>query len=1282
MKKSCQILEKLLMGILGIVLSSIFFAIYFFEIRFTFQGMCIGSIKIPSLIHLEQIQVRYQKDQLIVDIDTAYVYKKALEGPSNAPVFSHIAFSIKNGFFQNSEGHADQGFAFTLDYSVEKPLSIVVEQKLHCTIYPKQVVALQFDHVHIEELKDWGKHFVVHPSFEWISQGVINGGIQIDLPKQKLIDGELFIENVVGGDIASSCNIFLEKIHLSSDQKVEVKNGSVRIVEPLDGYDFGVENVSGMIWGDLEHGIRFDLDGLLRQGVDKYPLFFEGFRGKDTILEADASLLLDEGSNLKKYFHISLENPEEGTVILKGLFDHVVESEYHALKQLFKPEIPFLDSIHVASMQVSFELKGVWEQGHLVSITAEDILGDFLVGFYDQPPIPLTIEARYSEAGLFTGQVIDGISRGILDLSLRGDEGSFEGTDLSAPLLNGLLTPFRDGWSLRGNASVLGKLCAGETQLQLFSEDLTFVDANIEFLLTKKPLKGEFLITKEGDVQGLLNCVAGELSISGLLKEPLVFEDLFSAIRIHNEEVYLEKIEAVYRGIELGGELSLHPISTGGQRLLLSVDYGKGSLHGLRVALPNIPLFLDGNVELQNRGFSLEADLVDGGDCHYQIDLRLKEGTIGGKEDPYTYLEADLFHSTWEDRSSFDVLLTGEAVDWFRLAGTIEHGFCFFDTKNTHLFQKPFKQLEGGEKAGGIAFQFDREELQTLATLFRVNLPFSSVEGFIGFRNFSELIAANLKLDEQEISFIKDKDLATLKKGEFAFSNSKISFEDLCLDLNESLFSTEKFTFAQEGSTFAGRIERGSLMIEEASYLGVKMESLDPSRLEWDDWCLKLQGGTVLFDNKHKLHLSGLNWDLFAGQGSLKTSKLDLATEISGLERATGWVKGEWGADQRFLDYKMTPFSTLFEGQSLQVDSLSGLLSESGFKLAVEGKVNQLQYKSVLHSHLHSFDRWHWSVESDLGRAFLDVSRDPKIGWVLHETKGDLLGLVWSLAPHGELRDPKALSVIGSLIVDPLLFTQGLNTFKIPVKMPFQIEKPLQLNGVCTLLRDLSKGPTFHGDLTGRYLKVEGVNIRNLSMQLHLEDGLLECKKIHAVDGAFDLSVDSCKVHLDSRDLLFEGITLIDFKPAQWTKEPHEDPFMIKELVIPTLFVQTKKGLELKGKGELYFINQEMRTKNIFDLPRDFLAVLGLDPSLLVPVSGQVEFSFERDKIFLDRLRRTYSDQARSSFFLDPNAVSYIALDGSLSIRMRMKQSALLRLAEPFVIAIDGSIGALEVQLQ
>ncbi|MFZ4772658.1 MAG: hypothetical protein ACOYK9_01545 [Chlamydiia bacterium] len=1283
-----KIFQRLFFGLIGCVVLALFSLIAFLDIRFNSEGLHIAALKWEPLCHFENIQIRYSKDFLFISIETAYVKKGVFETPSKERLFPKIGLSIKHGVFKG-EGGAEN-VAFSLECLPWQPVHLIVEQKLSVTIYPEGTVALAFDKVPIGELKGWVRNFYDHPTFDWIGQGTLDGAMHLDIEAHKLLEGELFLENIQGGDIQSGCFIFVEKIAVRPDQNIEVVNGSVRIAEPKEGYDFGVENLSGNLKWGFDHGIHFDLEGLLRQGVDTYPIFLQGSRGQHTILEADASLLLDQGANLKRYFHISLENPVEGTVILKGLFDHVVESELHALRQLFKADISFFDPIHVASMQVSFEVQGIWENGHLISITAEDILGEFQVSFYDQPILPLKVEARYSEAGLFSGKIKDGVSNGILEVSFKGGLGSFRGDDLSAPLLNSLLTPFRDGWNLRGSASVFGDISEEGTKVHFSSSDLTFIDSNVEFCLTKKPLEGDFLITPDDNVHGLLDCKEGELQISGLTPLPLIFDQLHSRISIWNEEVYLDEIQTTFQDLQLEGKLALQPLSTGGMRLKVAVHQGGGPLKGLQEWIHPFDQFIEGALELQGEGFSLEADLIQGGDCNYQIDFKLKEGVLGTKQNPYSTIEAEIFHSSWLNKSRFDVSLMGEAIDWIRVAGSIDQGFFCFDSKKTHLFQNPFKQLQGGEKEGGIAFSLSQEELDSIYKIFQIknSKQFSSVECFVGFRNFSDLIAGTCKLDQQEVSFIKEQDHLTIKKGNLALFESVIEFDDLELDLNSWTLSNGSIFFSKNGMLFKGHFHQGNLTIEEIVFNGQKIQSTDPIKIGFEGVNFKLQGGTLLIGEKHKVFLSSLLFDPIAQAFSLKTSKLEIATEefIEEKRVLTGWVKGEWSDTQKFLDYKMTPFSFSLLDQSIHIHNMSGILQQSRFKVDVEGKVNQLQFKSDLKSDWQNFNTIRWNVESDLGNASIEAQKDPNIGWILHESKGDIVGLIWSLSPHGNLKDREKFSVIGSITVDPSLFVQGLNTYKIPLHIPYQIEKPLQLNGVATFFRNQGKAPIFDGDLLGKYLKIEGVGCRNLSTHLHLEEGTLEATHIHASDPAFDLSIDTAKMHLDTQDLLVEGITLIDCKPALLTKSTpvskNEDPFIVKELVIPSLFVQTKGGIQLKGKGELYFINQEARSKNILDLPRDILAVIGLDPSLLVPICGHIEFTLEKDKILLDRLRRSYSDEFRSSFFLDPKNLSYITLDGGLFIRMRMKQSAILRLAEPFIIAIDGSLTEPSVQLK
>jgi hypothetical protein len=1292
---------------------------YFLDIKIDAEGIRLGKIAFEPYFCLENVALRYEKDCLFIDIDTAHLQKKVLDFFEGERVFEKLGFSIRNGFLKG-----ENTIGFSLDYPPREPLQLVVEQTFRLIVKDQSQIELGFDRLSIKDLKEWVKEFYYHPSFEWISSGIIDGCISLDIIQKKPIKSDLVLENIHGGNEDSGSEIFIEKIRLLSDQKMDVLNGSIRFVEPKEGYDFGIENLAGVLRWNQDHGVFFNLDGLLRQGEDSYPLFLEGCRGKNTIFEADASLLLDHSkasdqiihylrqsrafsqgfseknpdlnivqtglgaskdlvdfAGIKRYFHISLENPKEGLVILKGLFDHVVESELHALKQLFKPNIVELDLIHIEELKAKFEIKGVWENGHLTSISAENMQGDALVSFHGQPPVPLGISGSYSDSGVLQCQILDKTSKGNIDLYIKDEKMDVVGVHMSSSLMNALLTPFRDGWVLEGVADVCGQIEKNRTDLHLSSSDLTFIDQNVEFYLTQQPLHADFLILEDQNVQGILQCQSGVLKISQLMDQPLVFSELKSKISIWNEEVYLEDVSTCFKTTQLLGNLSLKPISTGGRRLELEVEKAKGPIENFSEWFHPLDKFIQGEVELDSRGFRLQADLILGGDLDYEIDLNINKAKVGSKDSPYAFLDCTFYHSTWLHKTRFDLHLGEESVDWLRFSGQIDNQFLTFDPNKNHLFQRPFKQIVGGKGEGGIAFELSKEEIEAFFTLIRVEAVknLSHVECFLGFKDFGNFLAGTLKADHQEWNFFKEGEIFTLKKGAFSYEGFTTTYEDVHLDLTTMGISSPSITVQGVDTDINFQIDKGNLKVLSGLYRGFHFESVDPVHCTIDGFWMKCNNGSFLIDRQHRFFLSSVKWDLFSQNIELKSSKIDF-DPISWLTFRTslsGWVKGEVSPDVSYLDLKMTPFSGSVLGQNMQVHQFGCLLHKDGFTAQMEGIIDHLHFKTSIKTIKKGFDRIKCSLETDLGKAFVVFENHPSDGWIVHESKGDLLGLVWSCVPAKNSQNSEKISLVGSWTLDPYLFENGLNTFKIPLKIPYKIEKPICLTGVLEIHRAKDRGFAFKGDLFGRNMKIEGIHCRNLFSKVKYEEGQLSFSKVRLVDPAFDLEIDQCDVLLSQNEALFEGVRLLDFRPSalkntQGSKP--EDPFVIKELVVPSLWTKFKDKLECKGKGELYFINRENRKKNIADLPWDILGVLGLDPSLLVPICGHLEFSLDKDKVFLERLKRSFSDSHRSSFFLDPKNLSYISLDGKLSIRLRMKQSVILKLTEPFMIVIDGSI--------
>lgn len=1270
-----KLLQRLCIFLLALIIG-VFSALGFIlDLKIDAKGLHLGSVAVENLFSFENVTLRYEKESLFLDIETAVIHKKVLEYFSTEKNFENVGLSIKNGFFKGAAT-----VNFQLDCPPHQPMQLLIDQRARISFDQNREIEIGFDKLSIEELKGWISEFYFHPSFDWIGKGTLDGSIRLDLDSRRITDGELYLHHMQGGDPESGAHISVERIKIRRDQKLDVLNGSIRIVEQKEGYDFGIENLNGILRWTEDNGVFFNLDGLLRQGLDSFPIFLEGCRGEKTIFEADASILLNQGHNLNRYFHISLENPNEGLFVLKGLFDHVVESELHALNQLFKPNVPELEIVYIEDLKAKFEIKGIWENGHLTSITAENIEGDLEVSFYGQNKVSLALKASYTDSGVLRCKILDKASKGDIDLTIKDEKAHIRGICLSDGLLNSLLTPFRDGWTLKGVADVTGQIEKNNTRLHLTSTDLTFIDEHVEFILTEKPLDADFMILEDQNLQGVLDCREGILKIHHLFDNPLVFTGLKSRISIWNEEVYLDEVRTVYKETNLTGKLCLRPISTGGRRLNLDVETARGPIINFTDWIHPLECFIEGEVELDEKGFNLEADLVEGGDLNYEIDLKIIGAHLGGKDDPYTGLDLELFHSTRTKNTTFDVRLAETSMDWIRFSGKIEDRFIIFDPLKNHFFQKPFKQIVGGEGEAGISFELNAEEIQSLFTLIRVNppQPLSHMECFLGFRDFAEFLAGTLKIDGQEWIFAKERGNFILKKGSCTFEGYSINYEDIHLDLKNLKLSSPAVQILGPHMDLQFCLKQGLLAFENSNLHGVSFRTLEPVETYIDGFYLDWTKGIFLIDERHRLQLSSAKMDLFHQKFLFKSSKLEFDAEpfLKVKTVLSGWLKGEISRENPFIDLKMTPFSGVYGGQNIQIHQLGCSLYPDGLKAQFEGMLDHLHFKSTVATIDKVFERYNCKLETDLGKAFIDVQMDPDLGWVVHGSKGDLLGLIWNCAPYKNLKDKEKLSLIGSWTLDPALFAAGLVTFKIPFDLPYKIEKPIRLNGVLEIPRDNPTRCGFKGNLFGRHMKIEGINCRNLFSEIRYEEGLVNLTKLHMIDPSYELEIDAIDLLLEQKELLIEGLRLLDFRPSlcktnSLTKV--EDPFTIKEMVIPSLSVQYNQGLHCKGKGELYFLNREDRKKNLSDLPWDILSVLGLDPSLLVPTSGHLEFSFDKDKIILERLKRSYSEKYRSSFFLDPKNLSYIGLDGTLFIRLRMKQSVILKLAEPFIIAVDGT---------
>jgi hypothetical protein len=115
-----------------------------------------------------------------------------------------------------------------------------------------------------------------------------------------------------------------------------------------------------------------------------------------------------------------------------------------------------------------------------------------------------------------------------------------------------------------------------------------------------------------------------------------------------------------------------------------------------------------------------------------------------------------------------------------------------------------------------------------------------------------------------------------------------------------------------------------------------------------------------------------------------------------------------------------------------------------------------------------------------------------------------------------------------------------------------------------------------------------------------------------------------------------------------------------------------------RGEGNLQFLNSARKNSMhpILAIPAEIILRLGLDPQVLNPVTGTINFHLQGNRFYLDRFKDVYSEGRGSKFHLAEDAdPSWIDFDGNLSIHVRMKQYNLLfKLAELFTVSIQGNV--------
>ncbi len=310
-------------------------------------------------------------------------------------------------------------------------------------------------------------------------------------------------------------------------------------------------------------------------------------------------------------------------------------------------------------------------------------------------------------------------------------------------------------------------------------------------------------------------------------------------------------------------------------------------------------------------------------------------------------------------------------------------------------------------------------------------------------------------------------------------------------------------------------------------------------------------------------------------------------------------------------------------------------------------------------------------------------------GFSIQSIEGELCGLDFAFNKNPKIERQDFVSLTGFLKVD------GNDLAQVLPKPYRDIFTKIELGDGYTILGELSlhkanpKLSEFKGYLKGKNFELMGSNMGILFSELSVNSKKINLDRFSITDEAGHLNIPSISIRsrIDKAedgqkntlwDLTVPSLQIQDFRPSLISvigkKRSQLKPFVISDLTFKDVSGTLGHKESFSGSGDLTFINTFKKDYHLIDIPIEIISRLGLDLGILVPVCGKLEYKIEDGKVVLEDLKDAYSEGKRSRFYLSSNHRSYVDLDGTLNVKIKMKQYVLLKLTEPFTLSMQGSL--------
>jgi hypothetical protein len=302
-------------------------------------------------------------------------------------------------------------------------------------------------------------------------------------------------------------------------------------------------------------------------------------------------------------------------------------------------------------------------------------------------------------------------------------------------------------------------------------------------------------------------------------------------------------------------------------------------------------------------------------------------------------------------------------------------------------------------------------------------------------------------------------------------------------------------------------------------------------------------------------------------------------------------------------------------------------------------------------------------------------------GFYLQSLEGTLYGVDFSFRRNPRTYLPYVMILTGQMKIDTAGLVRAFPKFFYQTIKDLGMGSGYELSGDWVFSKQDIQSSYFKGFLKGRDFEFLGFYFKTLLSEVEITSRSIAIHDFRLSDMSGVAHIKEAKVQKNeegSWKLILPEIVVQDFRPSFLKKcegqEERIKPFVIKDLYFFNIEGILGRKDSFSGKGYLDFINTFKRETNLLDIPIEIMGRIGFDLGLFVPVIGKLDFEMAEGKIFLKELKNTYSEGKRSRFYLSGHKDSYISLDGTLFIDIKMKQYVLLKITEPFTLSIRGSL--------